>query len=655
MKRTFINLLSFLIKTYSDYFNKNNIGDLLMSIKVRFQFLVVLIFIFSFVTCAQDKENYVEKNYDKNEYRIKMRDGVHLYTIVYSPKDKTKKYPIIMTRTPYSVGPYGEDKFARFLGPAEQFVKDGYIFVLQDVRGRFMSEGEFDNMRPHKPDKTKTETDESSDTYDTIEWLIKNIANNNGKVGMWGNSYPGFYTIMGAIDAHPNLVAVSPQAPISDWFIGDDMHHNGAFSLQMSFNFFKNFGIPRKAPTTQWQRGVDYPSPDSYTFFLKHTPIKKLNENILKNSIPFWDSIMAHGNYDYFWQQRSNLQHLKNIKPAVLIVGGWYDAEDLYGPLNIYKTIEKNDKDNQCRIVMGPWTHGSWIASKGDSLGDFYFGSNTADYYRQKILIPFFNYYLKGIGKPPDSDAYMFDTGSNKFHSFDQWPPENVSTTNLFLSSDGRLSFSSDFGSKEFSEYLSDPWNPVPYTSKFLDSKNFYNRTFMIEDQRYVSTRPDVLTFETEPLDNDLTIAGPIEADLFVSLSSTDADFVVKVIDVYPDDEPNPEPNPNQVEMGAYQRLVRAEIMRGKFRNSYENPEPFTPNKVEQVKIKLNDAFHTFKKGHKIMIQIHSSWFPFFDSNPQTFTDIYNADEKDFVKAQIKVFHSKEYPSKVSLKIYGAK
>lgn len=622
-----------------------------MCIKVRFQFFVVLIFIFSFLTSAQDKENYIEKNYDKNEYRIKMRDGVHLHTIVYSPRDKTKKYPMIMTRTPYSIGPYGEDKFAKYLGPAEQFVKDGYIFVLQDVRGRFMSEGEFDNMRPHKTEKTKTETDESTDTYDTIEWLIKNIPNNNGKVGMWGNSYPGFYTIMGAIDAHPNLVAVSPQAPISDWFIGDDMHHNGAFSLQMSFNFFKNFGIPRKAPTTQWQRGVEYSSPDNYTFFLKHTPIKKLNENILKNSIPFWDSIMTHGNYDYFWQQRSNLQHLKNIKPAVLIVGGWYDAEDLYGPLNIYKTIEKNDKDNQCRIVMGPWTHGSWIASRGDSLGDFYFGSNTADYYRQKILIPFFNYYLKGIGKPLDSDAYMFDTGSNKFYSFDQWPPENVSASELFLSSDGQLSFSSDFGSEEFSEYLSDPWNPVPYTSKFLDSKNFYNRTFMIEDQRYVSTRPDVLTFETEPLDSDLTIAGPIEANLFVSLSSTDADFVVKVIDVYPDDEPNPEPNPEQVEMGGYQRLVRAEIMRGKFRNSYENPEPFIPDKVEELKIKLNDAFHTFKKGHKIMIQIHSSWFPFFDSNPQTFTDIYNADEKDFVKAQIKVYHSKEYPSSVLFKV----
>lgn len=626
-----------------------------MLIKPKLNLFLILFFILNVFACAQDKENFIKENYDKTEYRIKMRDGIYLYTIVYSPKDKSKEYPIILTRTPYSIGPYGDDKFARFLGPAEQFVKEGYIFVLQDVRGRFMSEGEFDNMRPHKPDKTKNETDESSDTYDTIDWLVKNIPNNNGKVGMWGNSYPGFYTIMGAIDAHPNLVAVSPQAPISDWFIGDDMHHNGAFSLQMSFNFFKNFGIPRKAPTTQWQRGAEYPSPDNYTFFLKHTPIKKLNENILKNSIPFWDSIMAHGSYDYFWQERSNLKHLKNIKPAVLIVGGWYDAEDLFGPLNIYKTIEKNDSDNECRIVMGPWTHGSWIATKGDSLGDFYFGSNTADYYRQKILIPFFNYYLKGIGESPTSDAYIFNTGENKFYQFNQWPPENVTSSDLFLSSDSKASFSSDFGSNKFSEYLSDPWNPVPYTSKFLDSKNFYNRTFMIEDQRYVSTRPDVLTFETEPLETDFTIAGPIEATLYVSTSSTDADFVVKIIDVYPDDEPNPEPNPNKVEMGGYQRLVRAEIMRGKFRNSYENPEPFTPNKIEEVKIKLNDAFHTFKKGHKIMIQIHSSWFPFFDSNPQTFTDIYNADEKDFVKAQIKVYHSKDYQSKISFKIYGEK
>jgi hypothetical protein len=624
-----------------------------MRLIFQIKFFIIIFTFASILACAQEKENFIKDNYDKKEYRIKMRDGVHLYTIVYSPKDKSKTYPIILTRTPYSIGPYGEDKYARFLGPAEQFVKDGYIFVLQDVRGRFMSEGEFDNMRPHKSDKQKNETDESSDTYDTIDWLIKNIPNNNGKVGMWGNSYPGFYTIMGAIDAHPNLVAVSPQAPISDWFIGDDMHHNGALSLQMSFNFFKNFGIPRPAPTTQWSRGVDYPSPDNYNFFLKHTPIKKLNENILKNSIPFWDSMSNHGAYDYFWQERSNLKHLKNIKPAVLIVGGWYDAEDLYGPLNIYKTIEANDKDNKCKIVMGPWTHGSWIATKGDSLGDFYFGSNTADYFRQKILIPFFNYHLKGIGKPLSDDAYVFDTGSNKFYSFDKWPPENVSSTDLFLSSNQRLSAYQNSDTETFTEYLSDPWNPVPYTSKFLDSKNFYSRTFMIEDQRYVSTRPDVLKFETEPLDSDFTIAGPINAQLYVSTTSTDADFVVKVIDVYPDDEPNPEPNPNQVEMGGYQRLVRAEIFRGKFRNSYENPEPFTPNKVETVNIKLNDAFHTFKKGHKIMIQIHSSWFPFFDINPQTFTDIYHADEKDFVKAMIKVYHSKEYPSKVSFNIYG--
>lgn len=614
--------------------------------------LTFLIFINAF---ASAQENFIKDNYEKKEYRIKMRDGVHLYTIVYSPKDKSKTYPIILMRTPYSVTPYGEDKYARFLGPAEQFVKDGYIFVLQDVRGKFMSEGEYDNMRPYKPDKKNNETDESSDTYDTIDWLIKNIPNNNGKVGMWGNSYPGFYTIMGAIDAHPNLIAVSPQAPISDWFIGDDMHHNGAFSLQMSFNFFKIFGIPRPVPTTRWPKGVDYPSPDNYNFFLKYTPIKKLNENILKNSIPFWDSMSNHGTYDYFWQERSNLKHLKNIKPAVLIVGGWYDAEDLYGPLNIYKTIETNDKDNNCKIVMGPWTHGSWIVSKGDSLGDFYFGSNTAEYYREKILIPFFNYYLKGIGKLLSDDVYVFNTGSNKFYSFDKWPPKNVFSIDLFLSPNQKLSAHINNDSNYFSEYSSDPWNPVPYTSKFLDSKNFYNRTFMIEDQRFASTRPDVLTFETEPLESDLTIAGPINAQLYISTTSTDADFVVKVIDVYPDDEPNPNPNPNQVEMGGYQRLIRAEIFRGKFRNSYEQPEPFTPNKVETVNIKLNDAFHTFKKGHKIMVQIQSSWFPFFDVNPQTFTDIYQADEKDFVKAMIKIYHSKEYPSKISFNIYGDK
>lgn len=614
--------------------------------KISFVFLLFFIFANG---CAQDQQNKIRDKYEKHEYLIPMRDGVKLFTAVYSPRDKSKTYPILMTRTPYSVAPYGEDKYTRFLGASAEFAEEGFIFVFQDVRGRFMSEGVFDNMRPYIPNKTnKNQVDESSDTYETIDWLIKNIDNNNGKVGMWGSSYPGFYTIMGTIDAHPNLVCASPQAPISDWFIGDDMHHNGAFSVLMSFNFFKTFGIPRPEPTSTWPKPVEYASPDAYTFFRNHTPIKKLNEEILKNHIPFWDTMSVHGSYDYYWKSRSNLQYMKNIKPALLIVGGWYDAEDMYGPLHIYKTIEKNDKQNNTRIIMGPWTHGAWIYTKGDSLGDFSFGLNTAEYYRKEILLPFFKYYLKGEGKMNLNDAYVFDTGKNQWNNYPTWPPTNAVEEKFYFHSDKKLNPDKPEAINSFTEYLSDPFNPVPYTAKFEDSRTFYNRPHLIEDQRYASTRPDVITFETDALPENVTIAGPISADLFVSTTGTDADFVVKVVDVYPDDEINPDPNPNKVEMGGYQRLVRTEIFRGKFRNSYENPEPFVPNKVAKVKINLNDAFHTFRAGHKIMIQVQSSYFPFFDVNPNNFCDIYNADKDKFVKAMIKIYHSKEYPSSIT-------
>lgn len=616
------------------------------------QKIISLLIVFIFISngCAQTQQDKVKEKYEKHEYQITMRDGKKLFTSVYTPRDKSWKYPILMVRTPYSVAPYGEDKYTGFLGASPEFLDEGFIFVFQDVRGRFMSEGEFDNMRAYIPNKKdKSQVDESSDTYDTIEWLIKNIDNNNGKVGMWGSSYPGFYAIMGVIDAHPNLICVSPQAPISDWFAGDDMHHNGAFSVLMSFNFFKGFGIPRLEPTTSWSKPVDYASPDAYNFFITYTPIKKLNDELLKNEIPFWDTMSAHGTYDYYWKSRSNLQHLKNIKPALLIVGGWYDAEDMYGPLHIYKTIEKNDPKNNSRIVMGPWTHGAWIYTKGDSLGDFSFDQNTADFYRKEILLPFFKYYLKGEGDLKLNDAYVFNTGENKWNNYETWPPKNVSEIKYYFQPEEKLNSSLPKDDNSFTEYVSDPFNPVPYTAKFEDSKNFYNRLHLIEDQRYASARPDVITFETDALPENVTIAGPITADLFVSTTGTDADFVVKVIDVYPDDEKNPDPNPAKVEMGGYQRLVRTEIFRSKFRNSYENPEPFVPNQIAEVKINLNDAYHTFKAGHKIMIQVQSSYFPFFDVNPNTFCDIYSADKGQFNKAEIKVYHSKDFPSSVIL------
>lgn len=614
--------------------------------------ILLLFFISTTIILSQGKE-WNKENYDKKEYRIPMRDGVTLFTSVYIPKDTTKDYPILMVRTPYTVAPYGEDKFPQSLGPNEEFAKEGFIFVFQDVRGKFMSEGEFVNMRPYINDKkTNKDVDESSDTYDTIDWLIKNIKHNNGNVGLWGISYPGFYAAMSLMDSHPALKAVSPQAPISDWFTGDDMHHNGALTLSMTFNFFKSFDQPRDSLTTQWKTIEPYDSPDMYNFFLKLGPISNINKKYFHNKLPFWNDIIKHGNYDDYWKAHSNLPHFKNVKPAVLIVGGWYDSEDLFGPLNIYKSIEEKNSNNNSHLVMGPWSHGGWARSNGSSFGDFAFGENTSDYYNQKILLPFFNYYLKGEGKLNLPEAITFRTGSDEWENYSTWPPKNVEAKSLYMSAKGKLNWEKSNSKKNlFDEYISDPSKPVPYTAKFYDSQTYYYRTYMNEDQRFAASRTDVLVYETDPLESDLNMSGPIQANLFVSTSGTDADWVVKIIDVYPDSEKNPDDNPNNVELGGYQRLVRFDIMRGKFRNSLEKPEPFVPGKVTNVKFALNDVDHTFKKGHKIMVQIQSSFFPFFDRNPQKFVDIYSAKETDFQKVKNRVFFSQKYPSHINFSV----
>jgi hypothetical protein len=608
---------------------------------------LILILLSSQIFC-QGKE-WIKENYNKKEYRISMRDGITLFTSVYSPKDTTKLYPILMIRTPYTAAPYGEENFPNSLGPNDHFPKSGYIFVFQDVRGKFLSEGEFDNMRAYIPKKTSSkEIDETTDTYDSIDWLIKNIKQNNGNVGIWGISYPGFYAAMSLIDAHPALKAVSPQAPIADWFIGDDMHHNGALTLTMSFNFFKSFDQPREGITTTRKSIDPYPSPDMYNFFLKLGPISNIQKKHFHNKLPFWNAIVKHGTYDEFWQSRNNLPHFKNVTPASLIVGGWYDSEDLYGPLNIYKSIEEKNPANNNYIVMGPWSHGGWSRSNGSSFGDFTFPENTSDYYNEKILNPFFNYFLKGEGTLTIPEAVTYRTGENIWIHHDEYPPVNTTTTNLYFSENGKLVWNKSSNEENlYDEYLSDPNKPVPYTSRFHDSQQMYFRTYMSEDQRFASSRPDVLVYETEALPENVTMSGSLSADLFVSTTGTDADWVVKLIDVHPDDERNPDPNPNNIELGNYQRLIRYEIMRGKFRNSYEHPEPFEPKKVTNVKIKLQDVDHTFLKGHKIMVQIQSSFFPFFDRNPQKFVDIYNATEEDFQKAYHRIYFSKEYPSNI--------
>ncbi|MCK9281897.1 MAG: CocE/NonD family hydrolase [Melioribacteraceae bacterium] len=611
----------------------------------------LIVFVVAISSCYPQGSTFLKDNYSKKEYMIEMRDGVKLFTAVYSPKDQSKKYPMIMQRTPYRAGPYGEDKFPNQFGPSSQFDKDGFIFVFQDVRGKFMSEGEYVNMRPYIPNKkNKTDIDENTDTYDSIDWLVKNVANNNGNVGIWGISYPGFYAIMSAIDAHPALKAVSPQAPISDWFVGDDMHHNGAFSLLMAFNFFNSFDLPRTVPSQDWQRGVSYDSPDAYKFFMNLGPLKNINAKYYNNIRPFWNQVMQNEVYNSFWQSRNILPHLKNIKPAVLIVGGWFDAEDLYGPLNIYKTIEKNDPNANSSIIMGPWVHGGWSRGDGEKLGDISFDSKTGAYYNDSIIYPFFNYYLKGIGENKIAEATVFRTGENKWYKFDKYPATTKVDTLFFAGNEKLLPKLSGVtkDKKGFVEYVNDPANPVPYTATFQDSRGFYNRTFMIEDQRFASTRPDVVEFETDILGNDLELAGPITANLFVSTSGTDSDWLVKIIDVYPDTSSSKKIEGVTVEFGNYNQLVRYEMMRGKFRNNKENPEPFKPNEPTLVKINLNDVNHTFKAGHKLKVQIQSSFFPFFDRNPNKFMNVREANEEDFQKVNNRVYFSKKYPSSIN-------
>jgi putative CocE/NonD family hydrolase len=598
-----------------------------------------------------DRIAYVLEHYSKQEHQVPMRDGVKLFTQVYLPLDTSQKYPVLMRRSPYSAKPYGDNIYGKDLGPTHLFAEEKYIIVFQDVRGRYMSEGEFVNMRPIiKNKKTNADIDESTDTYDTIAWLLKNIPNHNGRVGIWGASYPGTYTAMAAIDAHSALAAACPQAPCSDWFAGDDWHHHGAFFLMHAFRFLKGFGIPRTGLTKEYAPGMEYPTPDGYEFFLELGSLPNIDKKYFKGKILFWDKLMKHGNYDDFWKTRNLLPHLKNIKPAVMVVGGWYDAENLYGALNVYKSIRKQSPDSLVMLVMGPWQHMEWARGTGSHLGYIDFGSNTAEYYNKNIELPFFNYYLKQKGEADLPRAFVFEVGTNQWKSYDQWPPKNIETRQLFLKTRGKLTFEEPIETKEnaYDEFTSDPNKPVPFTYRIC---NTMRADYMVEDQRFAARRPDVLVFESDILANDITLAGPITAELYVSTTGTDSDWVVKLIDVFPDDAPGFVKDDETVEMGGYQMLVRGDVMRGKFRNSYENPEPFVPDQVTKVAFSLQDVNHCFLKGHKIMVQVQCSWFPLVDRNPQVFVDIYNAKEEDFRKATQRVYHSKKYPSHLKISV----
>jgi len=594
----------------------------------------------------------LEQSYTKKEYRIPMRDGVALFTAVYIPKDSLKQYPFLICRTPYSVGPYGENNFPSYRADAwEHLAREGFIFVYQDVRGRFMSEGKFVNMRPYIPNKTgKKQTDESSDTYDTVDWLVKNIPNNNGRAGIWGISYPGFYAAMGLMDAHPALVAASPQAPLADWFIGDDFHHNGALNITLAMNFFPSFGLSRKGLTTIWPAKFDFGTSDGYKFFLETGPLKNINKLYLDGKIPFWNDLMKHDTYDEFWQSRSTLKDYSQVSPAVMTVGGWFDAEDCFGALKTYQTIEKKNPGSFNILVMGPWFHGGWVRSDGDRLGDISFAEKTGEFYKDNIELPFFKFFLKDEGQLDLPEAFVFATGENQWYKFDRWPPENIKNSYLYLLPENKLSFQPPDSSEHsgFDEYLSDPKNPVPFTVQITTTMP---KPFMVEDQRFVFERPDVLTYQTESLDSSISIIGPVKAQLFVSTSGTDADWVIKLIDVFPEASTGGSVKPQNKKMTGYQMLVRGEIMRGKFRNSYEHPEPFVPNEITRVEFTLNDIFHTFQPGHRIMLQIQSSWFPLFDMNPQKFLDINRASESDFQKAIQRIYHTFQSPSAIEFNI----
>lgn len=604
---------------------------------------------------AADDSLYVRQNFTKREVYIPMRDGVRLFTSIYVPKDSSKKYPIIMMRTPYSVAPYGEDAYRTVLTPVS-LMREGYIFVYQDVRGRYMSEGEFVNVRPNIPGNATKDVDESSDTYDTIEWLVKNLQTCNGKVGIWGISYPGFYAAAAIPDAHPALKAASPQAPVTDWWIGDDFHHNGAFFFSDAFTFLYSFGKPRPKPTTMGNPPYNFPTPDAYKFFLELGALKNVNQKIYRDSIAFWNDLMNHPNYDEFWKSRTLLPHFKNVTPAVMTVGGWYDAEDLYGPLKVYDAIERQNPSAKNILVMGPWFHGAWARTDGEKLGYMKFGSKTAEYYRENIEKRFFNAYLKDGEDPKLPEAILFDAGAKEWRTFEEWHPKNAVEKKLYFHANGKLLFEPPTDTKGFDEYISDPNKPVPYTNEIRIDRSV---EYMIEDQRFAARRPDVLVYQTDVLTEDVTLAGNIFANLFVSSTGTDADFIVKLIDVFPDtarDDYTDKPLgrrvfPAPVRLGGFQKLVRWEVMRARYRKSYEKPEPLKPNQVEQVKFELMDVLYTFKKGHRIMVQVQSSMFPLIDRNPQKFVDIYKCSDDDFQKATHRVYRTAKAASHLSIKV----
>ena len=593
---------------------------------------------------------WLRANYEKREVMIPMRDGVRLFTAIYTPRDDSRTYPIMLLRTPYSIAPYG-DAFRVPLGPTEDFDRAGYVFVYQDVRGQFRSEGDFAVMRFLADDpKGPTDTDESTDNWDTIQWVLDNVPGHNGRVGQWGISYPGWQTVMGMIDAHPALVASSPQASPSDMFIGDDWHHNGAFRVMYAFSWLSLVARTRQGPYDAFAERFDYGTPWGYEFFLRAGAVANLDERYLGGEVPAWREFMQHPDYDEYWQKQNALQYLDGIRHAVLNVAGWFDTEDFYGPMSIYHTVEQRNPGIENTLVVGPWLHGGWRSMSGRNLGCVDFGRDTSVDFQKHVQLPFFEHHLRGAREWPATEAVVFETGTNEWRRFDVWPPSGVQPRKLYLREGGSLSFEAPDDAEGADSYVSDPDKPVPFSASITTQ---LGHLWKVEDQRFVASRPDVLVYVSEPLQGDLTIAGPILADMFVSTTGTDSDWIVKLIDVYPGDAAASEHC--DVPMGGYQMHLAGEIMRGRYRNSFEKPEAMVPGEVTPVGIDLRERFHTFKAGHRLMVQVQSSWFPAYDRNPQTFVDIYHARPEDYVEATQTVYRTAEAPSHLTLPVLPAR
>jgi len=604
---------------------------------------------------AQAPRQNLSPFYAKREVMIPMRDGARLFTAIYYPRDTVQRHPILMTRTPYSSRPYGADTLPGFfrnptIPSVRNYLRARYILVFQDVRGRYMSEGVFQDVRPYVDNKrSNQDVDEASDAYDTVEWLIHNVPGNNGRVGVRGTSYPGFYSSMAAIDAHPAVKAVSPQAPVTEWMGGDDFWHNGAFLLPHAFDFFAGFGWPRPQPTQRDNHDFDPGTPDGYEFFLNRLGVlSNANPRFFHDSVAFWNQMAQHPTWDAFWQARSARPWLRNLRPAMLWVGGWFDTENLWGALNAFAAAERQSPGSVNRLVMGPWSHGQWNNIRADSLGAVGWGSLTAVFYNDSIEAPFFNHYLlDSMPAPREYEAAVFNTGVNVWRFLDAWPPRGTTSANVYLRANGVLSIEPPTErARAFDEYVSDPARPVPYTAEITA---WYNPGFMVEDQRFASRRPDVLVYRTEALASDLTVAGPVDVDFVVSTSGTDCDWIVKVIDVLPDSGAGaPEA---QARSGGYEMLVRGDVMRGKFRNSMSRPEPFAPNVATPIRFRMNDVFHTFRAGHRIMVQVQSTWFPMVDRNPGRFMNIWGATDADFQRTTQRVYRSAAQPSHIVLPV----